>query len=443
MLVGIGDDARAYVWNRALGIRGELLAAGDEFESLAGVAISGDDSRIATINDGGDRARLWRPPNSNLVVERTGVGIAVADRIAVTTEGREMIVLDLATGKVVKQFSIRHAPTKRSDGLVDLDREHLLVTADGSRALTYARTGAAIYDLSTGRMIRDIIHDESNDGDLTTWSLSSHGTYAIEFGDQRLLVHELATGKVVVSAPSDGVGRHGDASPDESKLVVADATPAAWQLPSGTPLTMPPLALPVTKISHPGTGDITLTPGVSDLVFSPLGDRIVVLGLSAPMVIDAAGKLVARLELSSLATDVITVRFSGDGKRLVTQVQDLAAAWNTDTGEALFTIPDTAPRAVAITADGARIATGSNDGTIRIWDDTGRMLEQIHAHRAAISALAISKDGTRLIAQSDDDETTIWDIHLEQRSPDAIAKIAAEATPWHVVGGTLVLRKPK
>ena len=52
-------------------------------------------------------------------------------------------------------------------------------------------------------------------------------------------------------------------------------------------------------------------------------------------------------------------------------------------------------------------------------------------------------DGTRLIAQGDDDETTIWDIHLEQRSPDAIAKIAAEATPWHVVGGTLVLRKSK
>lgn len=443
MLIGIGDDARAYVWNRALGIRGTLLAAGDEFESVTRVAIANDDSRIATLDDSGDRVRLWRPPNSNLVIERTGVGLAVADHIAVTTEGHELIVLDLATGHVVKQFAIRHAPAKRREGLIDIDRERLLVTADGSRVLTSARTGAAIYDLSTGTLVRDIIHDESNDGDATTWSLSSRGTYAIEFGDQRVVVHELATGRIVINSPSDGVIRHGEVSPDEAKFVVAAATPGAWQLPSGTPVPMPPLALPVTKIVHPGSGDVTITPGVSDLVFSPRGDRIVVLGLNAPMVIDAAGKLVARLELSSLATDVVTARFSGDGKRLVTEVQDLAAVWNTDTGEALFTIPDAAARAVAISADGSRIATGSNDGTIRIWDDTGRLLEQIHAHRAAISALAISSDGTRLIAQGDDDETTIWDIHLEQRSPDAIAKLAAGATPWHVVGGTLVLRKSK
>ncbi|HEX7703689.1 MAG TPA: serine/threonine-protein kinase, partial [Kofleriaceae bacterium] len=273
MLVGIGDDARAYVWNRALGIRGELLAPGDEFESVAAVAIANDDSRIATISDDGDRARVWRPPNSNLVVERTGVGIAVADHIAVTTEGRELIVLDLATGKVVKQFSIRHAPAKRREGLIDLDREHLLVTADGSRALTYARTGAAVYDVATGKLIRDIIHDERNDGDSTTWALSSRGTYVIEFGDQRLLVHELATGKVVVDDSSDGISRHGEVSPDESKLVVAAPTPAAWRLPSGSPVAMPALALPETKISHPGTGDVTLTPGVSDLRFSPVGDR--------------------------------------------------------------------------------------------------------------------------------------------------------------------------
>jgi eukaryotic-like serine/threonine-protein kinase len=443
MLIGIGDDARAYVWNRALGIRGTLLAAGDEFESVAGVAIANDDSRIATRDDTGDRVRLWRPPNSNLVVERTGVGLAVADHIALTTEGHDLIVLDLATGRVIKQFAIQHAPGKRREGLLDLDRERLLVTVDGSRALTSARTGAAIYDVATGKLVRDFIHDESNDGDATTWSLSSHGTYAIELGDQRVLVHELATGKVVVNAPSDGMSRHGDISPDESKLVIASTTPVAWQLPSGTPVEMPPLALPVTKIPRPGASDMTFTPGVSDLVYSPLGDRIVVLGLHAPMVIDPAGKLVARLELSSLATDVITVRFSGDGKRLVTQVQDLAAVWNPETGEALFTIPDTAARAVAISVDGSRIATGSNDGTIRIWDDKGRLLEQIHAHRAAISALAIARDGTRLIAQADDDETTIWDIHLEQRSPDAIGKVAAGSTPWHVVGGTLVLRKSK
>jgi len=107
----------------------------------------------------------------------------------------------------------------------------------------------------------------------------------------------------------------------------------------------------------------------------------------------------------------------------------------------IFQVPNTAARAVAITQDGSRIATGSDDGTVRIWDATGRLLEQIHGHRRAITALDFTRDGTRLIAQGAEEETTIWDVHLEQRSPAEIFALAAKATPWQVTGGQLVLRK--
>jgi eukaryotic-like serine/threonine-protein kinase len=444
MLIGTGDDPHTYVWNTALGVQGELLAPEDNYQSSDAIAIARDDSLIATYNEGGDRVRIWRKPTANLIAQRKGVSFALTDRAVMTTDGHQLTVQDLATGKVVRQFPVAHAPLRRRDGLQNIDRERLLVTADGTRVMTFDRTGAGVYELATGAVVRAFDVDATNNGEVTTWVFSSQGHYVLELGDTVVRLHEVATGKIIVSSVvSTETGSLGDISPDESRLVLVSDSPNAWKLPSGTTVEMPPLPVPVTKTIRPNGGVVTISPGMGDLVFAPAGDRMIILGLNAPFVIDAAGKLVARLELAKLDVEVDTVRFSGDGKRVVTQVQDLAAVWNTDTGEALFTIPDTAARAVAISADGARIATGSNDGTIRIWDDKGRMLEQIHAHRAAISALKISKDGTRLIAQGDDDETTIWDIHLEQRSPDAIAKIAAEATPWHVVGGTLVLRKSK
>jgi len=439
-LVGFGDDARTYVWNNALGTRGQLLAPGDEFESVDNVAIAADDSRIATVNRTGDRVRVWRPPNANLVAHLTGVALAVADHVAVTTNGGELTVTDLVTGHVVKHFVVRHNPAKRREGLQDLDRERLVVTPDGTRVLTFAPTGAAIYELATGTVVADIIHDEANTGDSTTWQLSANGRYVVECGDHVIAVHDLQTGKIVISAPTESTGRSGEVSPDGTRFVVADTRPHAWQLPSGAPIPMPPLALKLTKIPH-ATGEVTITPSVDDLVISPTGDRMIVLGLAAPLVIDSSGHQVASLELATLDRNVMTARFSGDGKRVVTQVQDLAAVWNTDLGEVMFTIPDTASRAVAITADGERVITGSNDGTIRIWDATGRLLETIHAHRGAIGVLYISRDGTRLVAQGDDDETTLWDIHLEKRSPAELSSVAAAATPWHVVGGTLVHRK--
>jgi WD40 repeat protein len=144
--------------------------------------------------------------------------------------------------------------------------------------------------------------------------------------------------------------------------------------------------------------------------------------------------------LTPLSDSVQTARLDTGGHRVVTQVAQLATVWNADTGALVFQVPNTALRAVAITPDGERIATGGEDGTIRIWDATGRMLEQIHGHRRTITALAFTPDGTRLVAQGAEDEVTIWDVHLEQRSPAEIAKIAAKATPWQVVGGQLVLR---
>jgi WD40 repeat protein len=427
MLVGFGDDRDTYVWNVALGLRGQLT--GDEFQSVQAAAVADDDSQIATINEDGSRVRLWRPPVGSLIAQHGGIALAVGADIAAMTQGNQLSVVDLATGKVIRQFGIEHEPAKRNTGLQDLDRERLVV--NGSRALVFDDKGAAVYEL-TGAFVRRLLLEPTNHGDQTTWELSAH--YAVEFGDSIMRVHELATGRIVVTAPEDLAGRSGEISPDETRIVVAQSTLHGWELPNGAPIAMPAVDVSAIKIPRPH-GEITVSMDPSDLVFSPNGKRMIVLGLSTPVVVGAGTSV--KLELGVVNRDIHTARWSGDGRRIITQVDDSAAVWNSETGALLFTIPDTADRAVAIASDGERIATGSNDGTIRIWDGAGKLLEQIHGHRAAIVALAFAREDSRLVAQGADDETTIWDVHLEQRTPAEISKIA---TPWQVVGGALVRR---
>jgi WD40 repeat protein len=66
--------------------------------------------------------------------------------------------------------------------------------------------------------------------------------------------------------------------------------------------------------------------------------------------------------------------------------------------------------AVAWSPDGARLATGSSDGTARIWDATsGKEASTLPGHNGSINSLAWSPDGRWLATGSDDNTARIWD----------------------------------
>ena len=60
-------------------------------------------------------------------------------------------------------------------------------------------------------------------------------------------------------------------------------------------------------------------------------------------------------------------------------------------------------RAVAITPDGQRAVSASDDRTLRIWDlATGATLRTLEGHTGPVSAVAITPDGQRAVSASDD-----------------------------------------
>ncbi len=82
-------------------------------------------------------------------------------------------------------------------------------------------------------------------------------------------------------------------------------------------------------------------------------------------------------------------------------------AWTVETRGARTAVGG---QAVAYSPDGAWLATGHADGSLRLWEaGSGRPLRILLGHTAGVTALAWSADGKTLVSGSDDRTVRTWD----------------------------------
>jgi WD40 repeat protein len=91
--------------------------------------------------------------------------------------------------------------------------------------------------------------------------------------------------------------------------------------------------------------------------------------------------------------------------------EDGALLWNLDSGkvyEAMESHRDTV-NAMAFSPDGQRLATASDDGTVKLWYvSSGSQDRELYGHRGSTNCLAFSADGALLVTGSDDKTVKIW-----------------------------------
>jgi WD40 repeat protein len=120
--------------------------------------------------------------------------------------------------------------------------------------------------------------------------------------------------------------------------------------------------------------------------------------------------------------------FTPDGTKLASGSFDKTIKlWQLDTGRAIHTFTDALKGvfALAISADGKLLASGSWDELIKLWDlTTGTLVRDLAQHRASVRSLAMSTDGTTLVSGSFDQTIAIWNL-----ADGKVAKILTDREP--------------
>jgi serine/threonine protein kinase len=113
-----------------------------------------------------------------------------------------------------------------------------------------------------------------------------------------------------------------------------------------------------------------------------------------------------------------SVAFSLDGKRLATGSADGSVKlWGAGAGQELLTFKahSTEVTSVAFSPDGKRLATGGREHTVKLWDaGAGQELLTIKGYLGDVSSLAFSPDGKRLAAGSDEPTVRLLEAATEQ-----------------------------
>jgi WD40 repeat protein len=267
------------------------------------------------------------------------------------------------------------------------------IAPDGRLLITTSSdTTARAWDLPSGALLSDLIgHNNRVLGAAFTRDGKAFVTWSSD-GTARVWDRGRGAARVILAGHGDPVvGAAFDASGDTVLTRTADGTARLWVSHVDSELQ------PVASIPRP----------VSAAAFSENGAAAAIVGGGGIEVLDAAAEQIALLPVRSVSALAI----DRAGSAVAATKGRRASIWRLPGTQpvAAVTIPVT-PTALALDSGGSRLAIGSVNGEVRIWNPDQNSFTTLTGPDHAVTALALSPDGERVVAGFDDGAIEAWQV---------------------------------
>ncbi len=153
--------------------------------------------------------------------------------------------------------------------------------------------------------------------------------------------------------------------------------------------------------------------GVKNVVFSPDGNNLVSMSRDAIRIWRVEdGSLLRKFEVEGANSQLAV---SPDGKLLALGIYNTVQIWQFDDGAVLKTLKSNAKAvdSVAFSPDGKILASGSEDGSVSLWQvEDGKLVRTINGfegHSGPVDGLAFSPDG-KILAAVDSFTAWLWQV---------------------------------
>ncbi len=385
---------------RVLGLVAALVAAGLTAVAVTQVGRARDQTRIATARE------LAAAATAN-------VGVDPQRSILLALSSLETTGDDAPLPEAMQALHAAVAADREILTLRDPSTANVAYSPDGRLIATGGTSGGkeqtdvVIWDARTGERLRTL---HGHTGDITSVAFSPDSARLVTaagHGDDRTIVWDVATGveRTVIRGDEPGILVWGASfDPSGRRILIGEQLPNRRGEHTGELRVADATA--GRALARVGIDNVDGTP-----VSTPDGRRIAVPTFDSVFIVDASTFRV--VQTVDGGGDALAV--SPDGARLATGGDGGVAIWSLAPASREIRHPElrlsvTHVQGLDWSSDGAFLATGSEEAA-RIWNvDTGQSVLELDGHAGLVALVAFSPDGKRLVTGGGDGTARVWDI---------------------------------